>query len=244
MISRHLLPFLEQQAQRYPVVTVTGPRQSGKTTLVKAAFPDFGYVNLEDPAVREYAIRDPREFLRQFPQGMIIDEAQRFPDLFSYIQVEADASGQTGQFILTGSHNFLLLKSIQQSLAGRTAVLHLLPLSQAEIQGRPSLPLDDIGHKLPDRHQGTVLDLIGSLFKGGYPRIFDRDLPPQDWLANYIRTYVERDVQEVLQVSDLNVFQRFLRMCAARNGQLLNLTSLASDCGITQPTVKSWLSVL
>jgi predicted AAA+ superfamily ATPase len=244
MIQRTMFPVLQDQARRYPVITLTGPRQSGKTTLVKAAFPDHAYTNLEDPETREYALHDPKEYLRQSPGGLIIDEAQRVPDLFSYIQVLCDEDSQPGRFILTGSHNFLLMKSIRQSLAGRTAVLHLLPLSQAEIQGRRPMSLDQLGLLQPGAPSSNPPELMGSLFKGGYPRIFDHDLPPQEWLANYARTYVERDVQDVLRVSDLNVFRRFLGMCAARNGQLLNLTSLASDCGITHPTAKSWLAVL
>ncbi len=244
MIQRTLLPVLQKQAQDYPVVTLTGPRQSGKTTLAKLAFPDLGYANLEDPQQREYAREDPREFLRQHPQGMIIDEAQRVPDLFSYIQVIVDETGQCGQFILTGSHNFLLMRSIKQSLAGRVAILHLLPLSQAELQGRPPLDLDTIGLSVPKPNTQQRPDLLTALFKGGYPRIHDRGLPPGDWLANYVRTYVERDVQEVLKVSDWESFGRFLGLCAGRSGQLVNYSSLAGDCGITHPTAKSWLSIL
>lgn len=243
MIQRHLSSILRQQADRYPAVTLTGPRQSGKTVLVKNTFSDHAYFNLEDPETRDYAQRDPKEFLSPGNSGMIIDEAQRVPDLFSYIQVLVDQDPRPGRFILTGSHNFLLMNSIQQSLAGRTAVLHLLPLSQAEIQGRPSLPMEELGKEVPTSLEKGH-DLLGTLHKGGYPRIFDQDIPPQDWLANYTRTYVERDLQQVLRVLDLDDFRRFLGMCAARNGQLLNMSSLAGDCGITHPTVKSWLSVL
>ncbi len=244
MINRTLLPFLQKQAQNYPVVSLTGPRQSGKTTLAKQAFPDFGYTNLEDPQQREYAQEDPMEFLAQFPDGMIIDEAQRVPELFSFIQVLVDQTGKTGQFILTGSHNFLLMKSIKQSLAGRVAVLHLLPLSLAELQSRPALDLDTIGLSLPKCKTEEMPDLLSTLHNGGYPRIHDQEISPGDWLANYVRTYVERDVQEVLKVSDLEAFGRFLGLCAGRSGQLVNLSSLASDCGITHPTAKSWLSIL
>ncbi len=243
MIRRHLSSILRQQAERYPAVTLTGPRQSGKTVLVKSTFPDHAYFNLEDPETRDYAQHDPKEFLSADDSGMIIDEAQRVADLFSYIQVAVDRDPRPGRFILTGSHNFLLMNSIQQSLAGRTAVLHLLPLSQAEIQGRPSLPVEELGKELPATPEKGH-DLLETLHKGGYPRIFDQNIPPQDWLANYTRTYVERDVQQVLRVLDLDDFRRFLGMCAGRNGQLLNMSSLAVDCGITHPTVKSWLSVL
>lgn len=244
MIARTLAPVLQARARQYPIVTLTGPRQSGKTTLARAAFPHLGYANLEDPGVREYAARDPREFLRHHPEGLVIDEAQRVPDLFSYIQVLTDEDSRPGRFVLTGSHDFLLMRSIRQSLAGRAAVLHLLPLSVAELQGRAPLDLAVLGRDLPDVARGTAPDLLDALFAGGYPRIHDRSIPPGDWLANYHRTYVERDVQEVLRVSDLEVFGRFLGLCAGRAGQLLNMSSLAADCGITHPTAKSWLSVL
>lgn len=244
MIKRTLLPFLQKQARYYPVVSLTGPRQSGKTTLVKQAFPDFGYTNLEDPQQREYAREDPIEFLAQFPDGMIIDEAQRVPELFSFIQVMVDKTGKSGQFILTGSHNFLLMKSIKQSLAGRVAVVHLLPLSLAELQNRPALDLDSIGITLPESNSEKMIDLLSTMHNGGYPRIHEKKISPGDWLANYVRTYVERDVQEVLKVSDLEVFGRFLGLCAGRSGQLVNLSSMAGDCGITHPTAKSWLSIL
>lgn len=244
MITRSLLPCLQEQAKTYPVVSLTGPRQSGKTTLVQVAFPGFGYTNLEDPQQREYARTDPMEFLGQFPQGMIIDEAQRVPELFSYIQILVDKSGNPGQFILTGSHNFLLMKSIQQSLAGRVAVLHLMPFSSAELQGRPALDLESVGQALPEARRNQVPDLLSTLHRGGYPRIHDQGIEPGNWLANYVRTYVERDVQEVLRVTDLEIFGRFLGLCAGRSGQLVNLSSLANDCGITHPTAKSWLSIL
>jgi predicted AAA+ superfamily ATPase len=207
-------------------------------------FPDLAYANLEDPGQREYALNDPREFLGRYPAGLIIDEAQRAPDLFSYIQVLVDQDDAPGRFILTGSHNFLLLKSIRQSFAGRAAVLHLLPLSLAELAGRAPLALDHLGRTLPAPASPQAPDLMATMFHGGYPRPHDKAIAPQDWLANYVRTYVERDLQEVLRVSDLEVFGRFLGLCAGRNGQLVNLTSLANDCGISHPTARSWLSVL
>jgi len=244
MIPRTMIPVLHRQAQDYPVVTVTGPRQSGKTTLARLAFPDLAYANLEDPVQREYARTDPREFLRQHPTGMIIDEVQRVPELFSYIQVLVDEQAQPGRFILTGSHNFLLMKSIRQSLAGRVAILHLLPLSQAEIQGRAPLDIDKLGRSVADPGDSDGDNLLATLIKGGYPRLHSHNVDAQDWLANYVRTYVERDVQEVLRVSDLETFGRFLGLCAGRSGQLVNLSALAGDCGITHPTAKSWLSVL
>lgn len=244
MIPRTLLPFLVKQSDYYPVVSLTGPRQSGKTTLARMAFPEYGYTNLEDPQQRAYAREDPQEFLRQHPGGMIIDEAQRAPDLFSYIQVLADETRQSGRFILTGSHNFLLMRSIKQSLAGRVAVLHLMPLSQAEIQGRKPIELETLGRAIPVQDNEREFDLLKSLHRGGYPRLYEKSIAPGDWLANYVRTYVERDVQEVLRVGDLETFGRFLALCAGRSGQLVNYSSLAGDCGITHPTARSWLSIL
>lgn len=244
MISRTLEPILRHAASRYPVVTLTGPRQSGKTTLVKATFPNHSYVSLEDPDQREFAMGDPRGFLAQFRRRVILDEAQRTPDLFSYIQAASDQRDIKGQYVLTGSQSFLLMRTISQSLAGRAAVLHLLPFSQAELQGRSPLPLTSVGSRVPTRSDPPTLDLMDVLFAGGYPRIHDGGLPPQDWLANYYRTYVERDVRELLNVGDLAAFGRFIGLCAGRTGQLLNLSSLANDCGISQPTARRWLSVL
>ncbi len=244
MFSRTMETVLRERARHYPVVTLTGPRQSGKTTLVRKTFPELAYANLEDPGQRAYALNDPREFLGQHPAGLIIDEAQRAPDLFSYIQVLVDQDDAPGRFILTGSHNFLLMTSIRQTLAGRAAILHLLPLSLAELGGRAPLSLERLGQDLPEQRAAHAPDLMESLFRGGYPRLHDKAIPPQEWLADYFRTYVERDVQEVLRVSDLEIFGRFLGLCAGRCGQLVNLTSLANDCGISHPTVRSWLSVL
>jgi len=244
MLRRTLLPVLRQAADQYPVVTLTGPRQSGKTTLSRIAFPDHTYASLEDPDQREFATTDPRGFLSQFDRPVILDEAQRVPDLFSYIQTRVDASGQSGQFVLTGSQSFLLMNTITQSLAGRAAVLHLLPLSQAEIHERSPLSRESIGQHMPPASVPVESSLMDTLFTGGYPRIHDRRLSPQEWLANYYRTYVERDVRELLNVGDLEAFGRFIGLCAGRTGQLLNLSSLGNDCGISQPTARRWLSVL
>jgi len=246
MIARTMAATLRERARTYPVVTLTGPRQSGKTTLARQAFPDLAYANLEDPGQRAYALNDPREFLGAQPGGLIIDEAQRAPELFSYIQALVDQHDVPGRFILTGSHDFLLMKSIRQSLAGRAAVLRLLPLSLAELHGRDPLDLDQLGRALPATAPPStaISDLLETLIVGGYPRMHDKAIPPADWLANYVRTYVERDIAEVLRVGDLEAFGRFLGLCAGRNAQLLNLTSLADDCGISQPTARSWLSVL
>ena len=244
MIQRTLSAVLRSRARQYPVLTITGPRQSGKTTLVRAAFPDHAYASLEDPELRSFAATDPRGFLGQFEGPVILDEAQRVPDLFSYIQLLADEENRPGRFILSGSQNFLLLRSISQSLAGRTAVLHLLPFSLAELRQREPFPVEQIGRKLPPASRDPGESLLETLFRGFYPRIHDRGLDPTVWLGDYVRTYVERDVREILNVHDLEAFGRFLRLCAGRNAQLLNLTSLATDCGITHTTAKRWLSIL
>ena len=244
MIPRTLETVLRRAAVQYPIVTLTGPRQSGKTTLVRATFRDHAYASLEDPDQRSFAASDPRGFLAQFRGPVVLDEAQRAPDLFSYIQTVSDRDQRAGQYVLTGSQSFLLMRTISQTLAGRVAILHLLPFSWAELQARDPLPLEDIGCEIPSPSQPASADLMDVLFAGFYPRIHDAQIPPQDWLANYYRTYVERDVRELLNVGDLETFGRFLGLCAGRNGQLLNLSSLANDCGVSQPTAKRWISVL
>jgi predicted AAA+ superfamily ATPase len=228
MIKRTLEKKLKQLWAQFPIINLTGPRQSGKTTLVKGAFDSLDYVSLEDPDNREFAQNDPHGFLATYNKGAIIDEAQRIPDLFSYIQTVVDTNNRPGMFILTGSQNFLLNENISQTLSGRVAVLKLLPFSLEELSG-------------------TSFDFSGypaALFKGFYPRIYDFDLDPRDWYPGYVQTYLERDVRLIKNITDLGLFQRFLRLCAARTGQILNLSSLALDCGISQNTVKSWLSVL
>ena len=228
MIERDLAPRLERAARAAPAITLTGPRQSGKTTLCRSVFPDHPYVSLEATDVRSFAVDDPRGFLAQFPQGAIIDEVQRAPDLPSYLQGLIDADPAPGQWILTGSQHFSLIESISQSLAGRTAVHHLLPLSRGEVI------------RFPNHPQG----LDETLIAGGYPRIFDRGLDPSDWIDSYTATYIERDVRTLRNVGDLSAFGRFVQLCAGRTGQLANLSSLASDCGVSQPTAKAWLSIL
>lgn len=225
-----------------PVVTLTGPRQSGKTTLARAAFPDHAYVSLEDPEERAQALDDPRGLLARFPGPAILDEVQRAPELFSYIQVAVDAEDRPGRFVLTGSQNFLLARSVSQTLAGRSAIHHLLPLSFDELQGRPLRSMDQLD--TPVEHEPPADDLFDVLFRGLYPRIHDRRLEPQGWLRSYHQAYLERDVRELLDVGDLEAFRRFLGLCAGRVGQLLNLTSLANDCGISHTTARRWLSVL
>ncbi|MEM0954552.1 MAG: ATP-binding protein [Pseudomonadota bacterium] len=227
-IPRDAEDTLRQSARGYPVVVVTGPRQSGKSTLVRHAFPEHAYVSLEDLDHREFAETDPRGFLNQFANGAILDEAQRSPGLFSYIQTRVDENQQAGEFILIGSQQFGLLSGITQSLAGRAALLTLLPINFSELQRFGKV--------------GNALNRV--LFDGAYPPIFDRELEPTTWYGNYVRTYLERDVRQLIKVQDLATFQRFLRLCAGRTGQLVNLSSLGNDCGITHNTAKAWLSVL
>lgn len=228
MIKRTLQEQLERAATQYPVITMTGPRQSGKTTLARMAFPDRPYVSLETPSEREFAADDPLGFLARFEEGAILDEIQRAPELLSYLQGIVDADPSPGRFVLTGSQNLALLESVSQSLAGRTALLELLPLELAEIR----------------RFDGSADDIDTVIWRGGYPRIYDRRLPPDEWLADYTATYLERDVRNLLAVGDLETFHTFLRLCAGRVGQLLNLASLAADCGVSQPTARRWLSTL
>ncbi len=228
MIKRALSKKLKQLSSKFPVISVVGPRQSGKTTFVRSVFPKADYVNLEDLDNREFASRDPRGFLSTYNKKIIIDEAQRVPELFSYIQTESDKRNKTGQFILTGSQNFLLHERISQSLAGRVALLKLLPFSAAEISGSK--------YEL-----AKISDYIRT---GFYPRIYDKKISPKDWYPNYIRTFVERDVRLIKNIPNLNTFQKFLKLCAGRTGQILNLSSLGNDCGITHNTAKSWLSIL
>jgi len=228
MIQRTLRKQVIDAASHYPVVTVTGPRQSGKTTLARMTFPDLPYVSLETPSEREFAGDDPVGFLARFPDGAIFDEIQRAPDLLSYLQGIVDEDPTPGRFVLTGSQNLTLMEGVSQSLAGRTALLELLPLELAEIR----------------RFGDATPDLSAILWRGGYPRIHDRGLPAAQWLSDYTATYLERDVRSLLAVGDIGAFHTFLRMCAGRVGQLLNLSSLAADCGVSQPTARHWLSTL
>jgi predicted AAA+ superfamily ATPase len=228
MIARSITRSLRELARQYPVVTVTGPRQSGKTTLVKAAFPRLPHVSLEDPDVRDFARTDPRRFIATWSKGAILDEVQRVPDLLSYLQTEVDRDETPGRFVLTGSANILLLKAVSQSLAGRVALLTLLPLSLKELRDAKAEPAD----------------LETMLFRGFYPRIHAHGLGPTAWYAGYVTTFLERDVREILAIGDLERFRTFLRMCAARSGQLLNLSALGNDVGVTHNTARSWLSVL
>jgi len=215
-------------AKVFPVVTLTGPRQSGKSTLCRAVFPLLAYVNLEDPSQREFALTDPKRFLAQFKDGAILDEVQYVPALASSLQVLVDEDPRPGRWVLTGSQNFTISQAVSQSLAGRTAVMHLPPLSWSEVLGFAKHPTD----------------LDTAMFTGGYPRIFDMDIEPSRWLQSYVQTYLERDARSLLNIGDLSTFQRFIQLCAGRTGQLLKISSLADDCGISHPTAKSWLSTL
>jgi predicted AAA+ superfamily ATPase len=221
-MEEHLL----YMATKYPVVTLTGPRQSGKSTLVRHAFPEKKYISCEDPDISLFASQDPRGFLHTY-KNAIIDEAQKAPEIFSYIQTIVDETDEPGQFVLTGSSDFLLFEKITQSLAGRTAVLRLLPFSIAEIHGIHSFK-----------------NYEDYLFKGFYPRIYKMDIPANHFYPAYVQTYIERDVRALKNILNPGQFQLFLKMCAGRTGQLLNLSSLANECGISNTTAKSWISVL
>ncbi|HPE59027.1 MAG TPA: ATP-binding protein [Thiolinea sp.] len=227
LIPRHLLPVIQSRATQYPVITVTGPRQSGKTTLCRQAFPDKPYSNLERPDIRDFARSDPCGFLAQFTDGAVLDEIQRVPELLSWIQVEVDEKKQMGQFVLTGSHQFELSREISQSLAGRTALLKLLPLSMAELQ---------------DANLSVAADSV--LHKGGYPRIYEQSLDPAMVLGDYFETYVQRDLRELVALKNRQLFEKFVRLAAGRTGQLLNLQGLANDIGVSGHTINEWINLL
>ncbi len=242
MIKRFLEHYLRRDASYYPVLTLTGPRQSGKTVLARAAFPEHDYVNLEETEPRLLAKEDPRGFLNRFRHPVILDEVQRVPDIFSYIQTAVDRDATPGRFILTGSHNFLLMKELSQTLAGRCGVLHLLPFSRAELEGNS--PKEPSAFRELFSNQRTNLELWPCIWTGFYPRIHDRGIPPEVWLSDYLQTYIERDVRFLVNVGDLETFERFLMITAGRVGQLLNFSSLAGDCGISVDTARRWISVL
>ena len=229
MIFRDISNSILKLATQYPVITITGPRQSGKTTIVKHLFPQKKYSNLENLETRTFAKDDPVGFLKGFPDGAIIDEIQRVPELLSFIQVFVDDKKQNGLFILTGSNNFLLLNTISQSLAGRTAIVKLLPLSINEINAH---------------FKTEPIEAIDFIYKGFYPRIYDQNLNPSQALEFYFETYIERDLRQLTQVHNLNLFVKFVKICAGRIGQILNLSSIANDIGISYTTVQNWLIIL
>lgn len=227
MFERKLTSYIKKLAKKYPVVTLMGPRQSGKTTLVRAAFPEKPYVNLEDSENRALATIDPKSFMEKYKQGAILDEIQRVPALLSYIQVLVDVADQKGLFILTGSHQAELHSVIAQSLAGRTSLLRLLPLSLQELR------------------KATFQDSIEEIIlQGGYPRIYKERLSIANAYSSYFQTYVERDVRQILQVKDILVFERFIKLLAGRVGQIVNYSSLAADVGVSSITIREWISVL
>jgi predicted AAA+ superfamily ATPase len=226
--TREIKKQMDIYLKKYPILALTGPRQSGKTTFLREQFPNYTYINLENPDIRNYAISDPNGFLAEHKCFVIFDEVQRAPELFSYLQTKVDEDKIMGQFILSGSQNFHLMRNITQSLAGRVALFKLLPFDIQEM-----------------KHAGWLDDDYAvNLQKGFYPGIYDREVHPKFFYANYIQTYVERDLADLLQVKDLKQFRNFISLCAARVGQLLNLNALANECGISQPTAKAWISVL
>lgn len=228
MIPRTLSRTLLERAAMYPVLTLTGPRQSGKTTLCRMLFPGKPYLSLEATDTRDFAHADPRGFLAQVPDGAVLDEIQRAPDLLSYLQEEVDRDPRTGRFVLTGSENLAINQAVSQSLAGRTAILHLLPCAWDEVNAFPWAPTE----------------LWQAMWHGGYPRVFDQRIPPEVWFADYLATYLERDARRLLNVGNLRTFTTFLRLVAGRTGQELNLSALASDVGAAVNTIKAWISVL
>ena len=227
MFNRTITPTLISLAAEFPVVTITGPRQSGKTTLCRATFPDKPYINLEQPETRRFALEDPRGFLATVPDGAILDEIQRTPELLSYIQVIVDEGQTAGQFILTGSQQFEIMNTVNQSLAGRTALLKLLPLSIEELT-----------------LAGVPFSSNHLILNGFYPRIHNQKLNPTRVLGDYFETYVERDIRQLVSIKNLGTFEKFVRLCAGRVGQILNLHSLGNDVGISHSTAREWLTLL
>lgn len=228
MITRAIAEKVKYLATKFPVITLTGARQCGKSTLLKMEFPEYRYISLEAPDIRNFAAEDPRGFLSNFNGRLILDEVQYVPQLFSYIQTKVDETNSEGQYILSGSQNFLLMEKISQSLAGRTAVLKLGTLSYQELKSTIYRPEN----------------LNDWLYTGGYPRIYDKSIAPSDFYPSYIQTYLERDVQSLKNIGNMTKFIRFLKLCAARIGQLLNVSSLANECDISIPTANVWLSIL
>ncbi len=227
-IQRVIKESIQELMDKYPILAVTGPRQSGKTTLLRSIFPQYDYVSLENPDNRNFAETDPNGFLQRYSKQVIFDEIQRVPVLFSYLQTIVDESGLMGQFILSGSQNFHLMQNITQSLAGRVAIFKLFPFDFQELISADLLNPN----------------YLENLITGFYPAIYDRAIPQSTFYSNYVQTYIQRDVSELIAIKDMRLFQNFLSLCSTRAGQLLNLNSLANECGISQPTAKAWLSAL
>lgn len=228
MIKRLLESEIKKISKVSPVIGIVGPRQSGKTTLAQTIFPKYSYINLEQPDLRRFAQNDPLAFLAQYNDKVILDEIQRVPELFSYLQVKVDADKKMGQYVLTGSQHFLMLQSITQTLAGRISMFHLYPLSFEELQNSKKQ------HK----------NLYSQIWYGGYPRLYDQKISPVIWLNNYIQTYIDRDVSLISQITNLKTFEIFLYVLAGRTGQLLNLSALCNDIGVSHNTIKSWINLL
>ena len=228
IIERSIKSKLLQLLKSFPVVTLTGCRQCGKSTLLKHLLPDYTYISLEDLDLRQIAKEDPRHFISIYSQKVIIDEIQQVPELLSYLQTHIDSVNESGMYVLTGSHNLLLMQSISQSLAGRTALLSLAPFSVAELRSENLVPQ-------------TTNEM---LFKGSFPRIYDKQIEATDFYPSYIKTYIDRDVRILRNINDYSAFTRFLKLCAGRCSQILNVTALAEDAGITRKTAEAWLSVL
>ena len=225
MIDRQIEKEIKILTTEFPIIAILGPRQSGKTTLSKKIFPDYEYISLEDIDHREFAQNDPRRFLNRYRQKVIFDEIQRVPDLMSYLQSHVDKLNKNGEIIITGSHNFLLMEQISQSLAGRVGITKLLPFSYVELSTFEN-------------------DLYEILFKGSYPRIYDQNIRPETFYKNYISTYIEKDIRQIKQITKLDNFMKFIKILAARTGQELNTSSISEDCGVSHNTIKEWISVL
>ncbi|MDD4538128.1 MAG: ATP-binding protein [Lentisphaeria bacterium] len=243
MLTRHLGNQVRAAAGQYPVVAVTGPRQSGKTTLFRALFSDYSYANMEMPNIRQYALSDPVGFLSQYRGRVILDEVQRVPELFSYIMALVDEHQVMGEYVLSGSQNFHLQEGISQSLAGRCATMKLLPFSGSELAGRANSDIFNLAAGETALPAGGARP-FEQIFKGGFPPLYDRRIVPTHWLAQYTQSYLERDVRTLINVGDLATFEKFLRLCAGRSGQILNMDSLAASTGVSPVTVKRWISLL